>query len=193
MFNWNQSNSRYGAHPPYAQPYPPQLQQPTRRKVWPWVLLAFVLVPVLGFVACTALVGAGINAVDQARKGGTVAIGETFTYASGLAITVSAPKPYEPTNEFTVSRGNEAYEVTITITNNTPNPVGAVLITKNATVNAAPAQEVFDDNFWPSQDIAVGQQLNAPFRFQVKKSTSGPLQIAVTDTFNEPVFFNGSL
>ncbi|MGQ0574613.1 MAG: hypothetical protein ACT4RN_10475 [Pseudonocardia sp.] len=157
------------------------------------MLLAFVLVPVLGFVGCVALVGVGVNAVDQAREGGTVAIGETFTYASGLAISVSAPQPYEPSNEFVVSRGNTAYEVTVTITNNTSAPVGAVLISTNATVAGAPAQQVFDDSFLPTQDVAVGQQLAVPFRFQVRDGTTGPLQVAVTDTFNEPVFFTGTL
>jgi hypothetical protein len=46
---------------------------------------------------------------------------------------------------------------------------------------------------WPTQYIAVGQQLNAPFVFQVRKGTTGSLQVAVTDTFNEPVFFTGQL
>lgn len=182
---------------PYAQqPYPQAhyaAPPPKRRRVWPWVLLAALLVPILGFVACTAVLGAGISAVDNARKGGTVAIGETFTYASGLAITVSAPQRYTPSNEFMVTRGNEAYEVTVTIHNGTPNPVGAVLISTNATVAGAPAQQVFDESFWPNQDIAPGQALNAPFRFQVKKGTTGSLQIAVTDSFNEPVFFTGQL
>jgi hypothetical protein len=164
-----------------------------KRKVWPWVVLAAVLVPIIGFAACTAVLGAGATAVDNARKGGTVAIGETFTYASGLALTVSEPKPYDPSNEFVVSPGNEAYEVTVTITNGTDNPVGAALISTNATVSGAPAAQVVDENFWPTQDIAVGQQLNAPFRFQVKEGTTGTLQIAVTDSFNEPVFFTGSL
>jgi hypothetical protein len=168
-------------------------EPPKRRRIWPWVVLAVVLVPILGFVACTAVLGAGISAVDNARKGGTVAIGETFTYASGLGISVSEPKPYDPGNEFIVSPVNDAYEVTVTITNNTQNPVGAALISTNATVAGAPAAQVFDENAWPTQDIAVGQSLAAPFRFLVKEGTTGTLQIAVTDSFNEPVFFTGSL
>lgn len=181
-------------HAPYGQQWPQQaFAPPKKRKVWPWVLLAVVLIPVLGLVGCVALLGAGVSAVDQARQGGTVKIGETFTYASGLAITVSAPEKYTSSNEFVVSPGNDAYEVTVTINNGTPSPVGAVLISTNATVAGAPAQQVFDENFWPNQDIAPGQQLNAPFRFQVKKGTTGAVQIAVTDSFNEPVFFTGEL
>ena len=63
----------------------------------------------------------------------------------------------------------------------------------NVTVNNAPAERVFADAALATQDIAPGQQLVIPLRFKVKKGTSGPLQIAVTDTFNEPVFFNGKL
>jgi hypothetical protein len=79
----------------------------------------------------------------------------------------------------------------VTIVNNTTDPVGAVLITTNVTVNNAPAQQVFDGVVRPTQNIAVGQQLNAPFVFQVRKGTMGSLQVAVTDTFNEPMFFTG--
>jgi hypothetical protein len=183
----------YGQQPhmqqPYAQPPPP----PKRRKVWPWVLLAVVLIPILGFVACTAMVGAGIKAVDDARKGGTVQIGETFTYASGLAITVAQPEPYDAGNEFIVGDNEAGYEATVTVVNGTKDPVGASLITINATVNNGPAQQIFTDNALPTQQIAPGQRLEIPFRFKVAEGTTGQLQIAVTDTFNEPVFFTGTL
>ena len=164
-----------------------------RRRIWPWVLLALVLIPVLLFAACTALVGGAVKSVDDARKGGTVNIGQTFSYASGLALTVSAPEPFTESNPYIVSRDEAAYEVTVTIKNGTKDPVGAALITTNVTVNSTPAEQIFDGNSLPTQDIAVGQQLQEPIRFKVKKTTRGPLQVAVTDTFNEPVFFTGTL
>jgi hypothetical protein len=157
------------------------------------VLLAAVLVPIFGFVACTAIVGAGINAVDQARQGGSVALGETFTYQSGLGISVATPAPYEPQNEFELVDREVGYETTITITNGTPNAVGVVMITKNATVNGQPAPQIFGEGTFATQDIAPGQQLQLPFRFKTPAGTTGPLQIAVTDSFNEPVFFNGNI
>lgn len=178
-----------------SQPYPPQYQQAPpqkRRRIWPWVLLAVVMVPILGFVACTALVGGAVNAVDQARQGGTVAIGETFTYQSGLSLSVSQPAPYDAGNEFIVGPDEDAYEATVTVVNGSDAPVGATLITMNATVDSAPAEQIFDSGL-PTQDIAPGQTLKIPFRFKVPEGTSGPLQIAVTDTFNEPVFFTGRL
>jgi hypothetical protein len=167
---------------------------PPRRKVWPWVVLALVLVSILGFVAYTALLGAGVKAVDDARAGGQVAIGETFTYQSGLAIAVSEPKPYRGANQFEVSPGNEAYEVAVTIANGTHDPVSLALISTNATVAGTPADEVvIKDYWWPTLDLAPGQEIKAPFRFQVKAGTTGSLQIAVQNSFNGPVFFTGSL
>lgn len=51
--------------PRYGHGYPPQGYAPTpppkRRRVWPWVLLGVVLVPILGFVACTAAVGKAVS------------------------------------------------------------------------------------------------------------------------------------
>lgn len=175
--------------PRYAPP-PPAAKK--RRRVWPWVLLAVVMTPILGFAACAALFAGGVAAVDQARQGGTVAIGETFTYQSGLALTVSQPVPYDADNEFIIAAGEQGYESTVTITNGTDQPVGSALTLPNATVNSAPAQQVFDEGF-VTQDIAPGQQLAVPFRFKVAEGTTGPLQIAVAGSFNEPVFFTGQL
>lgn len=166
---------------------------PRRRRVWPWVLLAVFLVPILGFAACTALVGGAVSAVDQARQGGTVAIGETFTYQDGLALSVAAPAPYEADNEFIIGAGEQGYEATVTVTNGTDAPVGASLVTINATVNNAPAERLFDEATLTTQDIAAGQSLAIPFRFKVPDGTTGPLQIAVSGAFNEPAFFTGNL
>lgn len=166
---------------------------PRRRRVWPWVLLGAVLVPILGFVACTAMVGGAISAVDQARQGGTVAIGETYTYQGGLALSVAAPTPYDADNEFIVGPGEQGYEATVTVTNGTDAPIGAALVTINATVNNAPATQVFDEATLTTQDIAPGQTLQIPFRFKVAEGTTGVLQIAVAGALNEPVFFTGQL
>jgi len=134
------------------------------------VLLAVVLVPLLGFVACTAMVGGAVSAVDAQRQGGRVTIGETYTYASGLAVTVSQPQPYEVDNRFIVGPGEQAYEVSVTVVNGSDKPVSASLISKNATVNGAPAQEVFGSATFATQDIAPGQQLVGG-RQQVEKGS----------------------
>jgi hypothetical protein len=201
--NQRQHSQQQPQYQPYAQqqPYEPYHQQQAprpqvivrKRRIWPWILLTIVLVPVILFAGCTALLGAGVKAVDDARQGGTVGLGETFTYQSGLALSASIPKPYQSDNQFEIGRGEVGYEATITITNGTDKPVGAALITKNATVNGQPAQEIFGAGTLATQDIAPGQSLKLPFRFKTEAGAKGPLQIAVTDTFNEPVFFNGNI
>lgn len=52
-----------------ATPYPQQPPAPRKRKVWPWVLAAVVLLPILAFAACTAIVGGAITgAVKEGQK-----------------------------------------------------------------------------------------------------------------------------
>lgn len=182
-----------GYGPPQQHGYPQQAPAPKRRKVWPWVLLAVVLVPILGFVACTAMVGGAVKAVDDARQGGTVQIGQTFTYAGGIGLSTSPLTAYQPSTPYILQRGEVAYETTVTVTNGSKDPIGAVTVTKSATVNGAPADELFDGQSFATQDIAPGQQLAIPFRFTVKRGTAGPVQISVAAMFNEPVFFTGKL
>jgi len=166
---------------------------PRRRSKWPIVVVCLVLVPLLGLGACIGLVGMGAKAIDDSRKGGTVALGQSFRYASGVELAVTTPQAYKAPNQFSVERGNVAFESTVTITNGSSRPMSATLVTMNATVAGAPAKQVFDGDVLHTQDIAPGQQLKVPFRFQVAKGTTGPLQISVQDTFNEPVFFTGNL
>lgn len=197
--------ARYGPPPPEWAATPDRLAQapsaapqvivvaPKRRRIWPWVLLALVLIPVLVFAGCAVLVGGAVKSVDDARLGGTAKLGDTFTYASGLALSVTPPEPYQATNPYIVGRDETGYEVTVTVRNGTDAPVGSILISTNVTVNQAPAERVFDGVDLPNQDIAPGQELREPIRFKVKKGATGPMQVAVTDTFNQPVFFTGTL
>jgi hypothetical protein len=172
----------------------PQDRIPARRRSrWPIVLTCLVLVPLLGLGACIGLVGMGAKAIDDSRRGGTVALGQSFRYASGVELAVTEPRSYKAPNQFSVERGNVAFESTVTITNGTSRPMSAALVTMNATVAGAPAKQVLDGDVLHSQDIAPGQQLKVPFRFQTPKGSAGPLQISVQDTFNEPVFFTGNL
>ncbi|MFR9807417.1 hypothetical protein ACL02T_34775 [Pseudonocardia sp. RS010] len=171
----------------------PRQQAPKKRKKWPWIVGALVLVPILAFAGCTALVGGAISAVDSAREGGSVGLNDTYTYASGVAVSASTPQPYSSDNPYIVGSGEQGWESTVTITNGSKNPVGATLVTMNATVDNAPAERVFEGVDLATQDIAPGQSLAVPFRFKTKKGTTGPLQIAVTADFNEPVFFNGTM
>jgi hypothetical protein len=176
---------------PYGQQQP--VKPPKRRRVWPWILLAVVLIPVLVIAGCSALFVGGVSAVQDQRQGGTVAIGQTFTYKDGVAVTVADIKPYQPTNPYVIDATESAYQGTLTLVNGTKTPLGAALTTTNVTVGSTQAGRIFDGVDVPTADLAPGQTLKLPFQFKVKKGTKGALQISVTAELNEPVFFTGTL
>lgn len=161
--------------------------------MWPWVLLTAVMVPVLLFVGCTVLVGGAVTAAQNTRQGGTVKIGETFTYSSGLALTVSALTPHKSTNPYIVAKDEKAYQGVATVVNGTKGNVGAALVSINATVGNVAAERLFDSLPLTSADIAPGQRLDIPFQLKMKKTARGDLRISVTAELNEVVFFTGTI
>jgi hypothetical protein len=174
----------------YAPPQPPPA--PKRRRVWPWVLLAVVLIPVLIVAGCSALFVGGVSAVQDQRAGGALPIGQTFTYKDGTALTVADLGSYRSPNPYSVAKGELAFQGTVTVMNGSKNPENTVTVTINISVAGVAAERVYDA--MPStQDLAPGQTAKIPFQFKVKKGTAGPLQVSVSAGFNEPVFFTGSL
>jgi hypothetical protein len=159
-----------------------------RRKRWRWPLRVLSVVlgsaPVL-FVVCTALVGVGFSGMDDARQGGRVPFGETFTDTSGIGLTVTGPRTYYVDNESVVGPDEQGYEVLVTVVNGTNNPIGSSLVTVNAAVDTVPANPIYLAGL-TAQEIAPGQQLAIPFRFKVQDGPSGPLQIAVEYADNQP-------
>lgn len=75
---------------PYQRPVPQQYAPPPaparRRRVWPWVLLGMVLVPVLGFVGCAALLG---GAASQVSGGPAAVVYELVGDGSATSVTYS--------------------------------------------------------------------------------------------------------
>jgi hypothetical protein len=179
---------------PYGQQYAPQppAPAPKRRRIWPWFLLAVVLVPVLVVVSCSALFVGGVTAVQDQRQGGTLPIGQTFTYKDGTALTVGEIKPYKSDNPYSVTKSETAYQGTVTVVNGSKNPTNTATVTINVAVAGTAAERVYD-SLPPTQDLAPGQTAEIPFQFKVKKGTSGALQVSVSAGFNEPVFFTGTL
>jgi hypothetical protein len=103
-----------GPHPPqprsaghqarsYVAP-PPAPQK--RRRVWPWVLLGIFMAPILGFVACTAMVGGAVSAAsgpatiryELTGDGSAQAI--TWSQDGGTGQESSGSLPWSKTIEF---------------------------------------------------------------------------------------------
>ncbi|WP_336873509.1 MmpS family transport accessory protein [Rhodococcus qingshengii] len=89
-----QPQQPYGQQPqqPYGQPpqgYAPQ-QPPQKKKKWPWILLAIVVLFIALFAGCTALVGGAINSVDEESKKEVVVTYEVTGDSDGAIITYTA-------------------------------------------------------------------------------------------------------
>lgn len=70
----------YGGQPPYPyQPYPTAPVPPKKRKVWPWVLIAILVVFVLGIGGCVGCVACSV-AADRNYSG---TYDDTYDYGSG--------------------------------------------------------------------------------------------------------------
>lgn len=72
-----------GYQQPYGQPYPPQ-QPPKKRKIWPWVLGGIILVFILLFAGCVAIVG-GIGSSIENESERTVEVTYRVTGDGGAA------------------------------------------------------------------------------------------------------------
>jgi len=199
---WQPSPGQHNGYPyssggypqPNGQRYdpPPPAPAPKRRRIWPWFLIAIVLVPVLVVVSCSALFVGGVNAVQDQRAGGTLPMGQTFTYKDGTALTVSDMGGYKSSNPYSVARDETGYQGTVTVVNGTKSPQNTVGVLINVAVGGVAAERVYD-SVPPTQDLAPGQTAKIPFQFKVKKGTAGPLQVSVSVGFTEPVFFTGTL
>ena len=159
-----------------------------RRRVWPWVLAVVVIV--------AAGVGAWLfwptPAAQDQQVAGTVPIGSSFTYPSGLVVTVSDIGPYTSTNPSIVSSGDSTYRGTVTLVNGSSAPVNSAVMTIDVATGAHSDDRIFENALPPTKDIAPGQQLAVPFAYTVVKQASGQLQVTVTAVPDRPAVFVGS-
>lgn len=160
-----------------------------RRRKWPWLLGAVALV--------AAAVSSWVLVVAPARAGATtnaVPIGATFTYPSGLAVTVSDVNAYTSTNAVVVPPGDTAYRGTVTVLNGTTTPVRTALMIIGVATGPVVDDRIFENAPPPTQDIAPGQQLQVPFAFTVAKQAVGPLRVTVTAALDQaPAIFTDAV
>ncbi|MET9318626.1 hypothetical protein ABZX75_00275 [Streptomyces sp. NPDC003038] len=71
--------------------------------------------------------------------------GETFTYDSGIKVTLSAPKKYKPSGLYAREKWNNAIQITVTITNGTTAPHEVIYAMPNVRDDKGmTAEKVFD-------------------------------------------------
>lgn len=80
---------------------------------------------------------------EPAEESTEPAFGEAFTYDDGLTVTVSAPKPYKPSNSAAAGKG-EAVAFDITLVNNTGATFDPSLLSASLQSGNGQAEEIFD-------------------------------------------------
>ncbi|OII65214.1 hypothetical protein BJP40_17720 [Streptomyces sp. CC53] len=116
--------------------------------------------------------GTGADAAgggDAAESGKALAAGATHTYADGLEITVSAPKPFEP-SEYALdhTEGNQAYQVTVTVENGSKKDFVAdgVLLEGRAGADGVDAPQIYDEGLdGLSGTVLPGKKATATYAF----------------------------
>ncbi|MFF1555664.1 MmpS family transport accessory protein [Rhodococcus erythropolis] len=75
-----------GYPPQYGQQYPP----PKKKRKWPWVVLAVVVLFIAAVAGCTALVGGAIDSVDKESKEEVLVTYEVSGDAQSAMITYTS-------------------------------------------------------------------------------------------------------
>ncbi|MEU8760763.1 DUF4352 domain-containing protein [Streptomyces sp. NPDC048659] len=106
----------------------------------------------------------------KADKDKPLAAGDTVVYDDNLKITVSEAKTYAP-SEFAVghTKGNKAYQVTVTIENGAKQKIDTTLTTLQARAgkDGATAEQIFDEKVGSgfSGSVLPGKKATATFAF----------------------------
>ena len=127
-------------------------------------------------------------------EGDTAVFGETWEYTDGVAVTVSAPRPYEPSDTaFPVDA--EAYVVfDVTIVNGSDEAYEPLVITTMQSGNTE-AEQVFDSANGlggpPSTTVLPGREVTFPVGFAV--ADPGDLVLEITPGFEyQPAIYVSS-
>ncbi|MFF5565854.1 DUF4190 domain-containing protein [Streptomyces sp. NPDC012623] len=129
--------------------------------------------------------GAGDN--GGGTGDGPLGAGETASYDGKVKVTVSAPKPYSP-SEYAAghTEGNKAYQVTVVIENTGKEKFDATLTTVQARAGAdgVDAEEIFDDNTGTgfAGNVLPGKKATVSFAFDTP-ADAGTLTVEVSPGF----------
>ncbi|MEU6977037.1 MULTISPECIES: DUF4190 domain-containing protein [unclassified Streptomyces] len=144
--------------------------------------------------------GAGSTAEPSAdATPGALKFGETFAYEDGLKVTVSKPRAHKP-DAFAAgyTKGNKAFQVTITIVNGGKEAVDVTAALPNASdANGAAAEMVFDGSNATKPfegKVLPGKQAKADFTFAMAPDAAGELQVEIAPTVldHESAVWTGS-
>lgn len=146
--------------------------------------------------------GEDLSSISATAPAGTpapassaVAFGQTFTYADGLAVTVSEPAAYDPSRYAAGTTNPHAYSVTIRVTNNTGAAFDPVLLHAAMSTGGSSASQIFDAETGtpPQNQLQPGRSMTYDVAFSTT-ANSGEAQVDVTPSFgHDPAVFTGTL
>ncbi len=116
-------------------------------------------------------------------KPGVARFGQTYTWADGLAVTVSAPADYKPSKSAAGAKAGVPYLVfTITIVNGTDTPFDPVLFHATAQSGNEEAEPIFDSankvGGSPSTKVLPGREVTFKIAFSTPTPTDVVLEVS---------------
>ncbi|MER8043118.1 DUF4190 domain-containing protein [Streptomyces sp. NPDC094032] len=147
-----------------------------------------------GTAASSAAPGADASteapADPAAQTPESLKFGETFVYEDGVKVTVSKPRAHKP-DAFAAgfTKGNKAFQVTITIENGGKKALDVTTALPNASdANGKAAEMVFDGSNATKPfegKVLPGKQAKADFTFGMAPDAAGELQVELSPTVLE--------
>lgn len=119
--------------------------------------------------------------------------GETYTYDDGLAVTVSAPKPFTPSDSAVATKQWPAYvSFTVTLSNGTTKNYDPSLFTATLQSGDTEGEQVFDTaqgvDGSPSTQLLPGREARFALAYGVQKPSDLVLQVTPGFSY-QPVLF----
>ncbi|MYW69160.1 DUF4352 domain-containing protein [Streptomyces sp. SID8379] len=131
--------------------------------------------------------GKGDKADEKPVAGKTLEAGDSVVYDDDLTVTVSNAVTFNP-NEYAVghTKGNKAYKVTVTVTNDSKAKFDATLLTADARAGkeGVTAEEIFDDKVGAGFNgtILPGKKATVVYAFDAPADAKN-LTVEVTPSF----------
>jgi hypothetical protein len=126
----------------------------------------------------------------------TLSFGETATYDDGLALNVSAPKAYKPSEYAAGSEGySEFVSFTITLVNKTGKPFDPAMAMQSVMSGDAEASSIFDGDTIggsPSTKVLNGRTVKWTVAYGVKNPADLTMEIAPSFEHSDTIYTNNA-
>lgn len=129
---------------------------------------------------------------EEPSDDGVAQFGETYTWEDGIAVTISKPKPFKPSESAAGGENGEALKFTVRIVNGTDAKYDPSLFSATVQSGNKEAEQVFDSakeiNGAPSTSVLKGREVEFPIVFAVSDPKDIVMDVA-PDYEHETVTF----